>query len=352
MGKGGPPRAPPSAVNKEELKKQAAARKAEADAEFKRLREFEAKQLEFAAQLPTCKTCSIEAVPWETAQISCHLGAGTKHTGVIAVRLDEDKAVTVRLHNSMVELVAQAVANSMGVRVAQFRMVHEGDPEYEIMSAALMRVEPRINQKEAPGQSRAVLEFVPGLAWDMALRTSMPTEEMFLAVGRLCVVDMLINNMDRVPLSLWEAELGNLTNIMVAEDGTVIGIDQQVNTIGGEEGFEEYIGRARRLATHIMRRDYAHMSVKQALAKVQHAIHVVSVVTVAPECLLALARGFREGLVSFEQCWSSGTLQASVAGAVEAAQQVKGQGPPIEAYDFGKHAADFVHRVAEALAPA
>lgn len=371
-GKGEAHRAPPKAVDKEEQQRRAAARKAEADAELKATREAEAKQYEFAARVHTYKTRSIYGVPWETAQMVHQIGHGTKHSGVFAALLGEDEVVCVREQDSVTELVAQAVANSMGVRVAQFRMVHEGDPELGIMNAALRRVDPKGKEKDksilqvqalaerhghekkpdAVEMSKGVLEYIPGLTLDLALRANDPTEDMFLAIGRLCALDLVLNNMDRVPLTVWQAELGNFGNIMVGEDGSVAGIDQQVNCIGQKEGVEEYVASLRRLVIHLMRRDYAHITIKQMLAKVAQAILIVCEVEVPREVMLALARGMREGLVSFEQSWSSGALSAALAEAAREGARVAGQVMPHAWSDwYAKACVSFVQAVAEGVGP-
>merc|ERR1719410_2759750 len=70
--------------------------------------------------------------------------------------------------------------------------------------------------------------------------------EMYVQLGRLCAADTIINNMDRIPLPIWDNS-GNLGNIMVSAQGDVTAIDTQINLIVDEFGKEGYFRRVRDL---------------------------------------------------------------------------------------------------------
>lgn len=375
-GKGGPPRAPPDPAAKEKLKAEQAAKKAELEAEMKFQQEQEQRQKAFGEKLSACRPCSISSVDWAKAETMYHLvgGKGTGDGGVTAVLIGADEVVMVRSQEFAQEMVALAVANCMGVRVAQFRMLHFSEDmasEWQVVNETMKRVDPRQAQfeKEMPKyrrmaeqngwgemwekfklyfqKSKAVLEFIPGTPLDTALSGPVqPSEDMFSAMGRLCALDLLLNNMDRVPLPLWDNPLGNLSNIMVGADGAVVGIDQQVNLITDEDGMAEYLQRVRQFVTHLMRNDFAHMKMQEAETKVQSAILEVSKAEVSRECAQALLRGIREGLVSFAEKWADGAFEAALKEVSEAAKLVK-DGATATGEDY----AAFVRQIAEAVAP-
>merc|ERR1712190_15834 len=67
-----------------------------------------------------------------------------------------------------------------------------------------------------------------------------PSPELMRKLGKLCALDVLINNLDRVPLPCWQNE-GNLGNVMVVNSGkSIMGIDQQVNSIMPGVGYDRY----------------------------------------------------------------------------------------------------------------
>merc|ERR1719453_2377157 len=95
-------------------------------------------------------------------------------------------------------------------------------------------------------------EFVPGfglMGIEAQQAVSNPSHELLTALGELCAFDVVLNNMDRMPLPLWQNE-GNLSNIMVS-GATIVGIDQQVNAVMEGPGLDQYLKKLAALIVDI-----------------------------------------------------------------------------------------------------
>merc|ERR1712194_805772 len=78
-----------------------------------------------------------------------------------------------------------------------------------------------------------------------------PKESLLRSLGGLCAFDVLINNMDRLPLPIWQND-GNLGNVMVTDTGsTITGIDQQINPISQGPGLERYLSKIEELISRL-----------------------------------------------------------------------------------------------------
>lgn len=93
-----------------------------------------------------------------------------------------------------------------------------------------------------------VLQFAPGhslmgMDGNQAMQSASP--KLLDELGRLCAFDVLINNLDRFPLPVWQND-GNLGNVMIVNEGrSVLGIDQQINPIVEGPGRDTYIEKVR-----------------------------------------------------------------------------------------------------------
>lgn len=70
------------------------------------------------------------------------------------------------------------------------------------------------------------------------------TESSFTDIGRIFVLDVLLNNFDRIPGSIWKNK-GNLGNLMSTNNGRIYGIDQALVTPNNEEAEVAYIEKVR-----------------------------------------------------------------------------------------------------------
>jgi hypothetical protein len=293
-GKGKGPAPPPSgegaakahAELQQKKREQMERQKREAQENIAQAKALEAKKRDLEARLPTLQSHDIAQVPWDTVLLSTHLcggkgAAGVMHTGsaggVEVVELPGSTAVCVR-HGSCIitESIADALAEVLSVRVARMRLVLADSDECHLIKHAVERFStldiakdmerlekliPTMDEESAAkvraminaGPSTcAVLEFVPGHALDISMTAlEAPTPGLLTGLGQLCALDLLLNNMDRVPLPCWE-NAGNLTNAIVTLDGELVGIDQQVNHIEPGPGLDAYLGKIRDLSAQIL----------------------------------------------------------------------------------------------------
>lgn len=282
-GKGGPP-PPPSGADAAKAAAELQRRKREQMEEEKRraqeaiarAKEFEAGQRDLEARLPTLQSHDIGLVPWDTALAGMHLagGKGTDHTGgVDVVELPDELAVCVRQGASIItESIVDAMATLLGVRVARMRLVHADCEESRAIKDVITKwhsnfsggkyFEKWIAQIAPADQAKmrarvnragpyAVLEFVPGTSLDTsASHMEAASPDLLADLGEICALDLLLNNMDRLPLPCW-GNAGNLTNAIVTPLGRLVGIDQQVNPIDPGPGLDAYLGEVRGLSAQV-----------------------------------------------------------------------------------------------------
>lgn len=224
----------------------------------------------------------------------------------------------------------------------------------------------------------SVLEFVRGPSLQgaeaqKALQRLSPESVRLLwrDVGRLCSLDVLINNVDRAPL-LWDNG-GNTANLMLAlpaggSAGALVGIDQAVNAIVSQgAGRARYLGRVGALARSCfgVSRDAGAgagpgrppgargggdaWTVSAGLGAVREAFHVGCGVDVDEP---AFVEGLSAGLASIADRWEDGSLRESLDAGLAAASRVFSQGT----VDVGLRSApcmrEFVCEVAAALSEA
>jgi hypothetical protein len=75
---------------------------------------------------------------------------------------------------------------------------------------------------------------------DPQLLPSRLTDESFKDIGRIFVLDVLINNFDRIPGGMWKND-GNIGNLMLTKSGRIYGIDQGVVSTGNDEATAKYL---------------------------------------------------------------------------------------------------------------
>eukprot|EP00475_Leptophrys_vorax_P046307 TRINITY_DN989_c0_g2_i1.p1 TRINITY_DN989_c0_g2~~TRINITY_DN989_c0_g2_i1.p1 ORF type:complete len:202 (+),score=65.27 TRINITY_DN989_c0_g2_i1:712-1317(+) len=68
------------------------------------------------------------------------------------------------------------------------------------------------------------------------------TETSFEDIGKIFVLDVIINNFDRIPGNMWSND-GNIGNLMITKNGRVYGIDQGVVAPANEEAVAAYLNK-------------------------------------------------------------------------------------------------------------
>lgn len=278
----------------------------------------------------------ITNVPWETCQKTMHVGGGSG--GCVLAELEGGQAICLKPQgmNSVAEFVAERIFKALDVRVASCRVVPWTDAEFHTMTASLLKAPVMVDGQEAlvrqvlTGVSPTanagimggeddlarefvgVLEFIPGHGlMGVEAHDALAGEnqdQIYEALGKICAVDALINNLDRVPLPLWNND-GNPSNVMVNSVETVA-IDQQVNIVVEGPGRDAYLSKLRFIV-----KDSKYGSNSKAAASVRQAL-LENTGTEVSDASLDLVIG--ELRREFEHCaelWYSGALEGSIAEA-------------------------------------
>jgi len=275
----------------------------------------------------------VDAVPWSQArEINCLSGGSG---GVLLVDLgDECVALKPQGQTAASELLAQHLAQHCGVRVAQCRVVRHSEPEHKDIlnihdhldcpvvgseKAAVSKLFRRHVRSDGSlggrgAQLFGVLEYVPGtplMGVEAQRVVEAADDTLWLSMGRLCALDVLLNNMDRLPLPVWDND-GNLGNIMLpattSEEG-LVGIDQQVNVILPGPGRERYLQKVRQLVVAAAAPDSIMPS--QVLQSMHQAMTVNCGVELTEERARLVLEGLVLGFQAVERSWRDGDLQAS-----------------------------------------
>ncbi|CAE8617136.1 unnamed protein product [Polarella glacialis] len=285
------------------------------------------------------------ALPWATARQVLFAEGGSG--GVLLVELDGSHAVCVKPQGMMAvaELVAAHVASAMAVRVASCRVLSLYEEEFFSLAENVQRAPVMVEGHESCVQkvvtgctgtgggngwtsSREFLglvEFLPGHglmgpeAQKVLALESCP--ELLREVGRMCALDAVINNLDRVPLPLWDNE-GNLSNVMVLDSGRhAVGIDQQVNAILEGPGLQGYLAQVRRFASDVK---LLGTSVEATKSSLRGALLANCGAEVSDEALAHFMMGLREGLEAVAEASESGVLDKSLEKAKGEAVRIFG----------------------------
>jgi len=315
-------------------------------ARIEEAREREGRERACFARLPTMTSCALNNVPWETASMHVRVKGGREQgvSGVHVVEFGNGSAVCLR-HVMITEIVADRVADAMNVRIANMRIVKPSDLEYEDISSMTSRLG-RLSWSSRSKEPIMVLQFVPG--FNLSCAQFKPSQELFHGLGRICALDVLLNNMDRVPLPLWD-NFGNLTNVMINEEDCPVGIDQQVNPISNITGMESYIARVGRLVQLVVTAlaadssDDGRLAVQQIIAPFRRQLACCTCeLEVSESVANCFVQGIAEGLGDAVQSWKTGSLERSLMDAERMAEHVCTQpGAMMEAH---RHT-DFVRRV-------
>lgn len=199
---------------------------------------------------------SLTDVPWdETAEVLwCHGGSG----GALLLRLNT--GIICAKKCSPEDMFAQRLANTLGIRTAQMRVLCPGEREMVAFQEAVAAVGPSVGddnwvqiRKILKSNTVCVMEFVDGFGMMGAvagtyLRQAGDSQTVWYDLGRLMAFDMLINNFDRLPLA-WTND-GNLGNVLLGSSlGPVVGIDQCVAPITHPAGLHLYLSRVQQAVT-------------------------------------------------------------------------------------------------------
>jgi len=312
-------------------------------------------------------------IPWSSGKLCVNLmgsressgafgihyyAVGTQ-PGVLVVDLGGNQVVCVRKVNEIVsEFIAEQLAVGLNVTVARSRIVRPDEAEFSEIAEMLYRCRPRMFEKEMKGAldyfdaaspvwkqmreqhmktfeqtirtfgrrtSLAVLEFIQGTSFNATSEETLLSLgfDLWEALGSLCALDIVLNNMDRIPLPIFDNREGNLSNVIVTSNGAV-GIDQQINVIKSEDGMETYLGRVRDFVQKVLHIGASasdscpeNPQTNPVIACIAERIRrACGTVTLTDEQALVLVQALRSKLLEIAEGWTSGT----VAGVIERAE--------------------------------
>mmetsp|Transcript_16596 Transcript_16596/g.29048 ORF Transcript_16596/g.29048 Transcript_16596/m.29048 type:complete len:481 (-) Transcript_16596:159-1601(-) len=323
-GKGKAPPPPRKGPSKEELRRRQAEKVQQEKEELRRRTEEED-----ASHWQSLKACDVQSrLPWKAMQKTLEVKGSSGTGGVVLVQLESRAVVLKKGQGEFAsQLFADNLAAALRVPVARTRVISVNEDEFWELSEMLLElvIDKNPSQEELlreqfkeafqakqRGESPSVLgsrhhlamEFVAGAPFTGVKAQellSSPRPELLLGLGRLAALDALLNNLDRVPLPIWDKS-GNFTNIMVRDD-VPVGIDNLVWAISSELGLAKYKARLKELAA-------ASPTTNAALAQVLRAV-------VYEECLVELsdtsvqyvAEGLKAGFEAAADLWLRGDLQ-------------------------------------------
>eukprot|EP00746_Dinoflagellata_sp_MGD_P117247 gnl/MRDRNA2_/MRDRNA2_53071_c0_seq1.p1 gnl/MRDRNA2_/MRDRNA2_53071_c0~~gnl/MRDRNA2_/MRDRNA2_53071_c0_seq1.p1 ORF type:complete len:451 (+),score=96.76 gnl/MRDRNA2_/MRDRNA2_53071_c0_seq1:72-1355(+) len=277
----------------------------------------------------------ISDVPWKDVCQTMFVEGGSG--GVLLVELADREAVCLKPQGMMAvsEFMAASVAKYLSVRVAEHRVLYWATEEYWDLSCALQnastmvvghetKVKSIITGTSGSGNALSrefvgIVEFVPGfglMGIEAQQALSNPSHELLTALGELCALDVVLNNMDRMPLPLWQNE-GNLSNIMVSE-AAIVGIDQQVNAVVEGPGLDQYLKKLGDLIEDI------NTGGAKVTATVQQALLENCGVDLSQDKLRVIVTSLGEKLRQVAELWREGEIQQCLANAKVAATAVFG----------------------------
>lgn len=248
-------------------------------------------------------------IPWSEASgmMWCHGGSG----GVFLVELPTGAICLKTERCTPALLFAQRLAQALGVRTAWMRVVQKSHQERAAILRALQQAMPTIEdhryqiRQVKAAETIAVMEYVQGCAMmgmpaHVCLQQNHNNMSLWHSLGRLMSFDLLINNFDRLPLA-WSNE-GNLGNVMLSADSSVVGIDQSAQPITHEEGMSNYVARVKKATLEA--RDGPGASFKS----VKQAIYSNTAIELSPEEMDQLRQGCLELLKEVACLISSGGM--------------------------------------------
>jgi len=170
--------------------------------------------------------------------------------------------------------------------------------------------------------------------------------EIYAALGGICAADAIMNNLDRMPLPIWNND-GNLNNVMVRSGREVVAIDQQVNVIIEGPGRDAYLAKLKDLVA-----DLSAGRDSKAVPVVKQALMENAGTDAADDAMEAFVGALRQGFVHAAQLVQSGAFEEAVSQALFEAVVTFGTARTDHGQSRVEAMADFLRCTAAAVAEA
>lgn len=263
---------------------------------------------------------ALDRIEWQTTRDAIHLAGGEGSTGVYLVEV-MNRAVILKPGgwSTPGELFCSLLYEKLGMLVPRQRiLLSKSDGELEKLRAAVGREEIPVAEE---GKLRlkieldkascfSVIEFVRSEPLvNFAKVTKLDRARLLGQIGKTMVLDVLVNNGDRIPL-IHRGE-GNASNLLLCPSRNGIEmpnlclIDNNINAIVNPAGRETYLEAVSRVARSIMA-DSNEAAPKKILemASVSHFLLVHADVLIESEDEAAVLNGVRQMMKQVTSAYS------------------------------------------------
>eukprot|EP00931_Biecheleriopsis_adriatica_P004616 TRINITY_DN106259_c0_g1_i1.p1 TRINITY_DN106259_c0_g1~~TRINITY_DN106259_c0_g1_i1.p1 ORF type:complete len:411 (-),score=50.45 TRINITY_DN106259_c0_g1_i1:151-1383(-) len=326
-GKGPPPvlRQPSDKAADEEQRRSVEQQKAELRKRLQDERE-EASAIG-AVRWQQLQPCDLDSSPWRQIVRAKHVYGGSG--GVVFVEVEGDFAACLKPQTSfaIAEYFADRLAALFSAPVARLRLVTPESQESSDISCLKSIMTPGTWPSSFNSGFFGVLQYVPGfiLVGEQAHDALNPPAARLLEdLGRMCAYDVLINNMDRMPLPVWSCA-GNHKNIMVRiPDFRIVGVDQAVRIITHEPGLRNYMARVRAFVSALFctAGTQPDASTVATTARLQNKLWQECGVKLSSEAFESFFASLRQGFQDIASSYASGEIEQCLVETEDSAKTI------------------------------
>eukprot|EP00048_Salpingoeca_helianthica_P016358 m.231865 g.231865 ORF g.231865 m.231865 type:complete len:437 (-) comp18516_c0_seq1:25-1335(-) len=234
------------------------------------------------------------------------IGGGLGSTGVFILRSDVGTFVAKPTSNRTAgEIYASLLAEKLGIRSAKMWMVNDFEAQEALINRMKWSKSKNPSEKERlktlRTQAMVLIEFIPGHvlpACAMVVLAGPHRSRIMYELGLVVLLDMVVNNFDRVPL-VWTND-GNLDNVIIspgAEYPELCAIDHTLTCIKNADGMERYLQSIDKALTELHKDQYGGVAMK----RVRESVAMFTGVEMTREDCDDLCDGIRAGCVTLRE---------------------------------------------------
>eukprot|EP00039_Didymoeca_costata_P006942 m.94873 g.94873 ORF g.94873 m.94873 type:complete len:326 (-) comp13463_c0_seq1:35-1012(-) len=194
------------------------------------------------------KSADASNFEWESITKVWHIPGGLGSSGVFLANGPQGAVVLKPVRSSACsEVFASRIAKHIGLQAPSIRILSKDDYRAAMRSMRSSLFSPpgdKHRLQDQRLQELLLIEYVAGvplyLSQSFKAELEKSTENfgegydcvILKQLGEICALDMLLNNMDRIPFA--HKNEGNISNVIVGHDNTVYAIDQALMVIKNE----------------------------------------------------------------------------------------------------------------------